>query len=88
MSQRILEGGHHVPAERILQRYPRTMAHLKTAVRIADMAFVYDAVDVDVDVDVDVEQGAHAVLALCEKEHTTVLAHALPPWATVMLTQG
>ena len=56
------------------------MAHLKTAVRTADMAFVYDAVDV--------EQGAHAVLALCEKEHTTVLAHALPPWATVMLTQG
>ena len=77
--QRVAEGGHHVPAERILQRYPRTMANLKTAVRLADVAFVYDAVDV--------EQGAHVLVALCEKAHTTELVGAMPLWATAMLAQ-
>jgi predicted ABC-type ATPase len=39
---RVTEGGHSVPPERILQRYPRTVAHLKQAIRIADVAFLYD----------------------------------------------
>ena len=77
VTQRVAEGGHAVPAERILQRYPRTMANLKLAVRLADMAFVYDAVNV--------EHGAHALVALCEKEQTAVLADTLPTWAAVML---
>ena len=77
VTQRVAEGGHAVPAERILQRYPRTMANLQIAVRLADMAFVYDAVDV--------EHGAHALVALCEKEQTAVLVDTLPMWAAVML---
>lgn len=77
VTQRVAEGGHAVPAERILQRYPRTMGNLKIAVRLADMAFVYDAIDV--------EGGAHTLVALCEKEQTTVLADTLPMWAATML---
>lgn len=75
--QRVREGGHHVPAGRILQRYPRTMANLKKAVRIADLAFIYDAVDV--------EQGAHALVALCEKDRTTLLVDKLPSWVVSLL---
>jgi predicted ABC-type ATPase len=79
VSQRVEEGGHHVPPDRILQRYPRTMANLKTAVRLADAAFVFDAVEA--------AQGAHRLVALCEQEQTTLLANRLPSWATAMLAQ-
>lgn len=77
VSQRVQEGGHNVPASRILERYPRTMANLRQAVRLADLAFVYDAAEV--------EQGAHLLVALCEKEQTTLLANKLPPWVGAML---
>lgn len=75
--QRVQEGGHNVPAKRILTRYPRTMANLRKAVRLADLAFVYDAAEV--------EQGGHTLVALCEKEQTTLLANKPPLWATTML---
>ena len=45
--QRVAEGGHDVPVQRILDRYPRTLANLTTAVRRADVAFLYDSQDVE-----------------------------------------
>ena len=77
VSQRVREGGHDVPASRILERYPRTLAYLAQAVRIADLAFLYDAVDVT--------QGAHNLVALCEKKQTTLMTDELPCWAATML---
>jgi len=53
------------------------MDNLKQAVRLADLAFVYDAAEV--------EQGAHLLVALCEKEQTTLLASKLPRWAAMLL---
>jgi predicted ABC-type ATPase len=40
--QRELEGGHSVPPERILTRYPRTLANLAAAVPLVDLALLYD----------------------------------------------
>jgi predicted ABC-type ATPase len=76
VSQRVREGGHNVPAQRILDRYPRTMANLKKAVRLADLAFVYDAAEV--------EQGAHLLVAMCEREKTTLLVTELPLWVRTL----
>jgi predicted ABC-type ATPase len=42
VTQRVQEGGHAVPPERILARYPRTLRHLSVAVRRADLALLYD----------------------------------------------
>ncbi len=42
VDQRVLEGGHAVPPERILARYPRTVRHLGVAVRRANLALLYD----------------------------------------------
>ena len=42
VGQRVQEGGHPVPPERILARYPRTVRHLGVAVRRADLALLYD----------------------------------------------
>ena len=77
MLQRVREGGHNVPAQRILDRYPRTMANLKIAVRLADAAFVYDSPEV--------EQGAHLLVAMCEKEQTSLLVKRPPAWVNQML---
>lgn len=77
VSQRVQEGGHPVPAKRILERYPRSMAHLHKAVRLADLAFVYDAAEV--------ERGGPVLVALCEKEQTTWLVKKPPAWVTALL---
>ena len=42
VNQRVEEGGHAVPPERVLARYPRTVRHLGVAVRRADLALLYD----------------------------------------------
>lgn len=42
VAQRVAEGGHAVPAERILARYPRTLQHLREAMPLADLALLYD----------------------------------------------
>jgi predicted ABC-type ATPase len=42
VNQRVEEGGHPVPPERVLARYPRTVRHLSVAVRLADLALLYD----------------------------------------------
>ena len=77
--QRVQEGGHDVPAQRILNRYPRTMANLKLAVRIADLAFIYDSPEV--------RHGAHLLVAVCEKEQTSLLVKKPPAWVDLLLQQ-
>lgn len=42
VAQRVQEGGHPVPPERVLSRYPRTVRHLGVAVRRVDLALLYD----------------------------------------------
>lgn len=42
VAQRVAEGGHAVPEDRILARYPRTLRHLREAIPLADMALMYD----------------------------------------------
>ena len=40
--QRVSEGGHNVPAEKIHSRIPRTMKQIKTALSIVDEARILD----------------------------------------------
>ncbi|MCW5672701.1 MAG: zeta toxin family protein [Hydrogenophaga sp.] len=42
VQQREHEGGHSVPPDRILARYPRTLANLAKAIALADLALLYD----------------------------------------------
>lgn len=48
VEQRVMEGGHDVPPAKILERYPRTVANLREAVRISDLAMLFDAEEVEV----------------------------------------
>lgn len=77
VTQRVLEGGHAVPAERILSRYPRTLTHLTQAVRLADAAILYDSADVS--------PGTHTAVATCKGDWTQELVQPMPEWARRVL---
>jgi predicted ABC-type ATPase len=77
VAQRVAEGGHPVPAERILARYPRTLANLTQAVRLADAAVLYDSQDVT--------PGTHTAVAMCKGVWTKELVQPLPQWAQQVL---
>lgn len=78
--QRVKEGGHAVPSNKILERYPRTVAHLSQAVRLADMSMLFDAIDTSV--------GGPHLLAVCTKGHTEIHSPVLPRWARQVLDPG
>ncbi|WP_313083997.1 AAA family ATPase [Pulveribacter sp.] len=80
VAQRVREGGHPVPPERILARYPRTLALLAQAVRRADVAYLYDGADV--------QAGGPQLVAVRTAAGATALATPLPPWAQAMLQAG
>lgn len=71
------KGGHPVPDERILARYPRTLANLARAVRLADAAVLYDSQDVT--------PGTHTAVALCKGSWTRELVQPLPMWSRHVL---
>ena len=75
--QRVKEGGHDVPAERILSRYPRTLANLALAVRVADAAYLYDAREV--------EAGGLQLVAVCQGAQTRQMASLPPAWVRQLL---
>jgi len=77
VAQRVTEGGHAVPPERILARYPRTLAHLTQAVRLADAAILYDSADVT--------PGTHTAVATCKGDWTQELMQPMPEWARRVL---
>jgi len=81
VAQRVHEGGHSVPPERILARYPRTMALLAQAVQLASVAYLYDAAETDVNADM----GGPRLVAVRSGASTIEPAGALPAWARAML---
>ena len=73
VAQRVQEGGHAVPPERILARYPRTMGNLALAVRLANVSYLYDAAETT--------STGPQLVAVCTPLETTALAPRLPNWA-------
>ena len=79
VAQRVREGGHPVPPERILARYPRTLENLAQAVRLADVAYLYDATEA--------AEGGPSLVAIRTPKATTALTAVMPTWAQRMLQQ-
>ena len=42
VEERVGRGGHPVPDEKIIQRFPRLLKHLHPAIAVADVALLYD----------------------------------------------
>jgi predicted ABC-type ATPase len=78
VARRVREGGHDVPADKILTRYPRTLAHLRQAAPLADVCYLYDAQEV--------EDGGHALVAICQDGRLVhQLMEPLPQWVQMIL---
>jgi predicted ABC-type ATPase len=77
VSNRVREGGHDVPIEKILSRYPRTLANLAKALPQADIAFLYDSQDI--------ELGGLQHVATCKKGVLIEGVEGFPVWAKTVL---
>lgn len=80
VQQRVQEGGHHVPADKILARYPRTLENLRLAVREVQLAMLFDADEVEAG-------GPHLVASVVTG---VVQPHGswMPPWVHKLLGPG
>ena len=74
---RVREGGHDVPPERILARYPRTLANLAKAVGLATVAYLYEGREID--------EGGPKMVAMCHGDKVTAFVEPLPQWARKVL---
>jgi predicted ABC-type ATPase len=79
VQQRVAEGGHDVPSDRVLARYPRTLQNLQQAVRMADAALLHDTGDG--------LRTEHLLVATCRGALTQIIATNLPIWAQQVLDQ-
>jgi predicted ABC-type ATPase len=77
VAQRVREGGHAVPPDRILARYPRTLAYLKDAVRLAGMTLLFDTSGAAIQ--------PPRLVARCRRGSAPVVPGKLPVWAAGLL---
>jgi len=74
--QRTLEGGHDVPAEKIHTRIPRTMKNIKTALPLADEAWILDNSS---------GQNRFQQIAIIKSGYCEKKVNPLPAWAMDLL---
>ena len=76
VKQRVSEGGHSVPTEKIHSRIPRTMKHIKTALSLVDEARILDNSSKD---------DPFQQIIVMKSGNYEVKAETLPEWARKLL---
>ncbi len=76
VKQRVSEGGHNVPTEKIHSRIPRTMKHVKTALLIVDEARILDNSS---------KEDPFQQIIVMKSGNYEVKADPLPEWAKGLL---
>lgn len=76
VAQRVSEGGHYVPDEKVVNRIPRVLKLIKQTLPLCDQVYFLDNSRAD-----DPFQQAAAI----RNGQTNVLQHALPDWARELL---
>lgn len=76
IAMRVSQGGHDVPAEKLVSRFPRTLANLKLAIRSLPFVFVYDNDDL---------RSPFRQVANFENGRAATLAKRLPAWLASLL---
>jgi predicted ABC-type ATPase len=77
VSNRVREGGHNVPTDKILSRYPRTLTNLAKALPLTDVAYLYDSQDV--------KDGGLQHVATCSKGVLIEGVESFPVWVRTIL---
>jgi predicted ABC-type ATPase len=75
--QRVEEGGHDVPDEKIRSRFPRTLDNLRQAISIVDMVYLFDNSRSD---------SPHTWVATFENGHLRAQADSIPAWAVALVS--
>jgi len=79
VAMRVSQGGHDVPTEKMMERYPRVMSNLKRAlVEIANV-WVYDHTDLEV---------GYRLIATREDGQDIELHEPIPEWLRALLSKG
>ena len=73
---RVSQGGHDVPTDKLIARFPRTMANLKQAVLELPFVFVFDNDDL---------QMPYRLAAMFQNGQRTFLAKPIPAWLKAAL---
>lgn len=76
VAMRISQGGHDVPAEKLVSRFPRTLANLKQAIRELPCVFVFDNDDL---------RAPFRQVAIFRSGKPFLLKKPLPPWLQQVL---
>lgn len=79
VNQRVSEGGHHVPVQKIHTRIPRTMKHIKKALELVDEARLLDNSSHD---------NPFIQVAVKKSGNWKTLVTPLPDWAKQIISQN
>ncbi len=76
VAMRASRGGHDVPADKLLQRFPRTVNNLKQALKVLSNVWVYDHADLD---------RGYRLIAKLEGGNGIKLFEPIPGWFNTLL---
>jgi predicted ABC-type ATPase len=76
VAMRVSQGGHDVPLEKLVTRFPRTLANLKTAIGVLPHVWIFDN---------DNLRHPFKRVAVFENGQATFLAKPLPVWLAPIL---
>lgn len=77
VSQRVSEGGHHVPDEKVISRIPRVMQNIKQTFPLCDASYVLDNSRLD---------NPYRQIAVIKHGKASFSKEALPLWAKALLS--
>jgi predicted ABC-type ATPase len=73
---RVTQGGHDVPKQKLIERYPRTLANLKAAISMLPHVFVLDNSDL---------RRPYRTIGRFEEGDAVFRSDALPDWLRAVL---
>jgi predicted ABC-type ATPase len=76
VAMRVSQGGHDVPAEKLVARFPRTLANLKAAMRELPQVWIFDNDDL---------RTPYRLAAVFEDGRRITLAKPVPKWLKPLL---
>lgn len=76
VAMRVSQGGHAVPPEKLIARFPRTMANLKAAIRDLSHVFIFDNEDL---------QTPFCKVAVFDRGKPLYFSRTAPKWLTAFL---
>ena len=79
VAMRVSQGGHDVPTEKLVQRFPRILANLKTAIRELPNVWVFDNNDL---------RTPYRLVAIFESGRLVKLQRPVPRWLTPLLPKS